>query len=169
MALDLAKFTRLRPYLYHLTAEENIPYIREQMALKSANTLYAEANEPGRIGVRRVTHQTLKTGCRVRDQEPLHAGKIRFATGWGLQDLVQYLDDHVFFWPGWEDGLIQYGRNHFQRYAAEEPVILRVQTSELIAANTDAPPFFCKYNSGAPRCSYGEGSPRGPATFLPAA
>jgi hypothetical protein len=166
MALDLVKFIRLRPHLYHLTARENIPYIQKEMVLKSSNTLYGEANATELRGIRRANHQILKTGRRTRDQRPLHAGNISFSGGWTLTDLVLHLDDHVFFWPGWEYGPISYGKNHFDRYAEEKPIILRVSTKELFAENPGAPPLFCKYNSGAPRCTYGEGSPRGPQTFL---
>lgn len=139
------------------------------MLLKSSNTLYSEAGENG------VSHQVrrgpryLDIGQRsvqLRDQDPLHAGKISFRDGWTLDDLVRHLDDHVFFWPGWDHGPVLSGRNHFARYAAEQPVVLRVATAELVGANPGNNPLFCRYNSGAPRCTQGYGSPRGKGIFL---
>jgi hypothetical protein len=47
-----------------------------------------------------------------------------------------------------------------------DPVILRVRTEALLRENPA--PLFCRFNSGAPRCSNGKKSPRGPDTFLPA-
>lgn len=169
MALDLEHFKKLRPWLYHLTSRENIGFIRHGMTLKPANMLYRESGEHEFIGTHRKVHRPLRSGKKIRDQYPLRAGNISFTNGWALKDLIFHLDDHVFFWPGWESGPISAGRNHFERYAAENPIVLRVPTSALIAANAAVVPLFCKYNSGAPRCSYGHGSPRGPDTFLPAA
>jgi hypothetical protein len=57
------------------------------------------------------------------------------------------------------------------RYATEQPLILRVKVRDLIDANPDTNPQFCRYNSGAPRCSPkrpGRRSPRGPDTFVAA-
>ena len=82
-------------------------------------------------------------------------------------DFVSHLDDHVFFWPGSQDGPVPSGRRHFERYVKEKPIILRVTLTDLLAANRGTSPLFCKYNSGAPRCSYGNKSPRGPETFVP--
>jgi hypothetical protein len=168
MPLDLERFSKLRPFLYHLTGRGNIPYIQEDMELKPSNTLYAASGENDFRGTRRRGPRMLKSGRQVRDQDPLHPGNISFSGGWTFADLILHLDDHVFFWPGWERGPIQSGKNHFERYAAERPTILRVATTELFRGNRDIPPLFCKYNSGAPRCTYGKGSPRGPQTFLPA-
>ena len=43
--------------------------------------------------------------------------------------------------------------------------MLRVLLRELLIANPNHIPFFCRYNSGAPRTSRGRKSPRGPETF----
>ena len=168
MALDLQHFIKLRPFLYHLTGRGNIVYIQQEMALKPSNTLYAESGENGFRGTQRRGPRTLTSGRQLRDQDPLHAGNISFFGGWTLTDLILHLDDQVFFWPGWEHGPVQSGKNHFERYADERPIILRIVTTKLLSENHEISPFFCKYNSGAPRCTYGEGSPRGPQTFLPA-
>lgn len=169
MALEIEHFVRLRPYLYHLTGRNNIKYIQQEMILKPPNILYAESGEINFRGTHRRGHRFLTNGRQIRDQDPLHSGNISFSGGWGLKDLITHLDEHVFFWPGWEHGPIQSGKNHFQRYAGEKPIILRVKTREILDENIMLTPLFCKYNSGAPRCTKGKGSPRGPETFLPAA
>ena len=171
MTLDINHFSRLRPYLYHLTSRGNIRFVQEDMVLKSANTLFTEAGVTELSRLRRCGHKRLTVGNRlidIRDQDPLHAGKISFSAGWTLDDFVAYLNNFVFFWPGWEHGPVLSGRNHFTRYSSERPIILRALARELLTANTDAEPLFCRYNSGGPRCVNGEGSPRGPQTFLPA-
>ena len=88
--------------------------------------------------------------------------------GWSFGDFVEALNHRVFFWPGAADGPNPYGRRHFGRYLAEGPVLMRVKTWELLRANRDSIPEFCRYNSGSPRYSGGRPSPRGPETFLAA-
>jgi hypothetical protein len=102
----------------------------------------------------------------IRDQAPLHAGNIDLTPGYQFESFLESLNRKVFFWPGTASGPISYGLRHFGRYRAEGPVILRVRSADLIAANPDAVPLYCKYNSGSPRCSYGRKSPRGPDTFV---
>ncbi|MEO1716406.1 MAG: hypothetical protein AAFR76_04775 [Planctomycetota bacterium] len=109
-------------------------------------------------------------GCRVhiRDQAPLHRGSVWLSDGWDFEDLVEHLNDHVFFWPGTANRPIAHGRRHFKRYSADDVVVLAIDTQALFASNSTLPPRFCRYNSGSPRCSGGRGSPRGPRTFLAA-
>src|SRR5204862_207252 len=61
---------------------------------------------------------------------------------------------------------IRYGQNHRDRYV--DDILLRVGFRELINHNDGGQPYFCKFNSGAPRTSNGRKSPRGPDTFLSA-
>ena len=169
MPLDVNHFIRLRPYLFHLTARNNIVYIRQDMLLKPSHTLFNEAGEATNNGRVRRGPRWITIGSRtvhIRDQDPLHAGRIAFSAGWTLQDLLKHLDNHVFFWPGCSHGPVSSGKNHFERYRNEHPVVLRVVTRELFEANHQAEPLFCRYNSGAPRCTMGKGSPRGPTIFL---
>ena len=65
-------------------------------------------------------------------------------------------------------GPISYGHRHFGRYASDGPALLRLDCAEVFARNRARGPYFCKYNSGSPRCSRGQKSPRGPDTFLSA-
>lgn len=102
----------------------------------------------------------------LRDQQPLYAGKTLLEDGWTFEFLVQQLNERVFFWPGLQDGPISYGIRHYDRYAGDSPVIVRVKTRDLLNTNASATPLFCKYNSGSPRTTQGQGSPRGNNTFL---
>jgi hypothetical protein len=101
----------------------------------------------------------------IRDQDPLHEGAIAFEHRWNLGRFVSHVNSHVFFWPGSAGGPIDYGRNHYQRYAGEQPLLLRVGLYQLMLANSDIEPLFCRFNSGAPRVVGGRKSPRGSETF----
>jgi uncharacterized protein DUF7002 len=101
----------------------------------------------------------------LRDQAPLNKGNIRFENGWSFAKFVEHLNRHVFFWSGWKTGPISYGVRQFQRYCSEQPVILRCSFRLIRGENPGANPFFCKYNSGSPRCSNGQRSARGATTF----
>ena len=170
MSLDLQHLLNLRPYLYHLTARSNIEHIRADQRLKPANKIFAESGNmevarelrrgPRRVSVNnRIIH--------IRDQDRLHGGNITFRGGWNIFDLVYHLNEHVFFWPGWENGPIKSGQNHFERYSNErpEPVVLKIPFADLLRENPKALPLVCRFNSGAPSCHAGKGVPRGPETF----
>jgi hypothetical protein len=102
----------------------------------------------------------------LRDQQPLYPGKTLLENGWTFERLVQRLNERVFFWPGVVEGPISSGRRHYERYAGESPVIMRVKTEDVFSANAGITPLFCKYNSGSPRTTQGRGSPRGEHTFV---
>jgi len=167
MAFALAQFLRYRPHLYHLTAVENLKSIVSTQKLRCANALLEEAGLLRQAVLRREEHLRVRTNegtMLIRDQKPLVSGAIEFEEGWNLMRFVEYVNQHVFFWPGTAVGPINPGLNHFERYRTECPVILRIATE-------DADPNslrFSRYNSGAPRCSGGKYSPRGSRTCLAA-
>jgi len=163
------EFTRTRPYLFHLTDRDNVSRIRDVRVLHSAAVLMQQAGDTSYLRQKRRTSIQIAIADRVvciRDQQPLHAGNIRFHGEYAFEDVVQSLNERVFFWPGKVDGPIDYGERHFERYVDDQPVILRVSTADLFNANSGVSPFYCRYNSGSPRCSKGLGSPRGPNTFV---
>lgn len=171
MAFTHEQFCTLRPHLYHLTSRTNLARIQRERKLDSADSLFRLANRTELIGVQRREHQTIVIGdesVQIRDQAPLFAGNVAFTSRWSFEDLVTHLNGHVFFWPGNADGPIPSGVRHFERYRSEDPVVLVMNTSEVIAANASNPPRFSVYNSGSPRCTGGRKSPRGPETFLSA-
>jgi hypothetical protein len=81
---------------------------------------------------------------------------------------VAALNARVFFWPGTPHGAIGHGRRLFDAYRRRHSTrtILRIGFEELLLANPGTSPYFCKFNSGAPRTRAGRKSPRGPDTFL---
>ncbi|UJW78840.1 DUF7002 family protein [Hydrogenophaga sp. SL48] len=167
MPFDSTRLLRVRPYLYHLTAANNLPSIAKEMELRCARALLEGAGLSYRASTKRQEHLPIRANggtTLIRDQKPLIKGAIEFEEGWNMARFVEHINEHVFFWPGQSSGPIDHGLNHFKRYRDEGPVILRLPTASLIAMNLK----FSRYNSGAPRCSGGKYSPRGGSTYLPA-
>jgi hypothetical protein len=169
MSIDIDRFARLRPYLYHLTARSNVASIARSRRLLCTSAMLEKAttsqvrNEVRRLAIERI--QTPNGVVTIRDQSPLHSGHIEFESGWDMNRFVSHVNKHVFTWPGSERGPIRPGLNHYARYAAEAPLLLRFPTSHAAIHG----PKFCRFNSGAPRCSGGKHSPRGSATYVTAA
>ncbi len=168
MPFELDQFIRTRPVLYHLTRRSNAERIQRMQRMQTAVEILTLAGRPEWFRQRR--RESVVVGVNgdsvhLRDQAPLHKGNVGLHEGWSFEDLVLYLNNHVFFWPGTAKGPIEYGRRHFARYAGEDNAILVFQTSELFTSNVDKGPRFCAFNSGSPRCTDGRKSPRGPATF----
>lgn len=168
MALDTCRLSRLRPYLYHLTARQNLPAIVRCRELHCSRFLLNAAGLGHLATTRRIDHLSIAVGAGrllLRDQKPLAAGAIAFEAGWTLERFVEHINEHVFFWPGTSAGPIPAGKNHFARYDREMPVVIRFATDDAVQSALS----YCRYNSGAPRCSGGKYSPRGSNTYLPAA
>jgi len=173
--MDIEKFISTRQFLYHLTDKRNLPSILDTYTLKSTKVLVNESTLSGKanfLKARRQDHYALVINGNqifLRDQHPLSEKIVmkNMTPGWTFGDFVYSLNSRVFFWSTEKDL-----RSHYSRYEkkGEFPVILRVDTSEMIATNS-IKPQFCKYNSGGPRChhSFPEGAaPRGVDTFLKA-
>jgi hypothetical protein len=171
MSLPLAAYAAARPYIYHLTARENLGYIRATGRLYSTAALLTRAGEDHLAQRRRIEHLYVWVdGHRVmiRDQKPLYEGHISFDADCQLADLVGMLNQRVFFWPCSPNGnLSSYGESHWSRYESESPVLLRISLKALLEVNSTAIIDFCRYNSGAPRTTGGRKSPRGRETFVP--
>lgn len=165
---DHGRFIALRPYAYHLTAGRNLSSITSTRRIMCA----AEIISTGRPDLRcerRLRSEVVAYGSgqiEIRDQIPLHAGAIEFEDATPAE-VIQHINQHVFFWPGDEISPIDSGKHHFTRYASEKPAVIRVKTELLFDANSSQP-LFCKYNSGAPRCSAGRKSPRGRSMYTTA-
>jgi uncharacterized protein DUF7002 len=168
--LDPDRLVKHRPWLYHLTDPKNLEGIRRLWCLRSAKSFLGLSGSPELATTRRRQHVNVVANgqtVRIRDQAPLHPGNVSFHDGFSFPDLVDLINSFVFFWPGSADGPTDYGKRHFLRYEDEEPVLLRVRTADLITVIGADSLQLCAYNSGAPRCTGGKGSPRGPETFLP--
>ena len=172
MPFDHAHFARSRPYLYHLTARENLAGIAAERRLRSAAQSLEAAGRGWEKRVRRPEGRPIRVDGRtvhLRDQGPLRRGNVGLRDGWTFEDLVEYLNHHVFFWPGTAEGPNDYGQRHFARYqqlTPDELAILRIPTQALIQANLDKGPGFSRCNSGSPRWSGGKIAERGPNTFV---
>jgi hypothetical protein len=130
--------------------------------------LLERAGRSDLLRVRRRQHERMTFGTTailIRDQAPLYSGNLALTSGFSFGDLVESMNRRVFFWPGTATGPVSYGVRHFERYREERPVLLRIDYESLLRANSAADPLYCKYNSGAPRCSFGMKSPRGPRTY----
>jgi hypothetical protein len=103
----------------------------------------------------------------LRDQLALRPGQVCLTGGLALEELRAAINARIFFWPGNQDGLNRYGRNFIDAYSSrgQRPTTLRIGFWDLVQANPGTAPYFCKFNSGAPRTSKGRKSPRGPDTF----
>lgn len=170
MPLDPTSLAATRPFLYHLTARENLDRIARVGRLDSAARLAVAARQVGLLDARRKSHVAIEVDGEsviIRDQAPLHERNMRLTDGWSFQRFVRHLNERVFFWPGSRSGPISYGERHFARYRPESPVLLRVPTESLATANPQTTLEVSTCNSGSPRWSRGIAAPRGPATFIP--
>jgi hypothetical protein len=168
--LSSSALSKVRPYLYHLTAAENVGRIQRARSLSSAAELFAAASRSDLGRSRRRHHEVITIGGEaivIRDQAPLHRGNVVLPDGWSFDDLVAMLNRQVFFWPGTQSSPIAHGVRHFERYRGEDTRIIRVPLLDLVSVNPSREPNVCRYNSGSPRCNGGRPSPRSPKTFEP--
>lgn len=171
MAFCIKQFKKIRPYLFHLTSERNVPRILKSGCIQSTASLVKLARENISLRDKRKEIVPITIDGEIielRDQAPLYEGKAKLLDNWNFGDLVEFLNNRIFFWPGNDQGPVLSGKNHFFRYKEENPVVLQIETEVLFDANPKNGPFFCKYNSGAPRTTMGQGSPRGTCTFVDA-
>jgi hypothetical protein len=170
--MNLQDFITARPFLYHLTSDNNYPLIIADRILYSTNQLIHLSGNSSyqNIGTaKRFTHQEIFIGDQkymIRDQQPVSEIALSkcLTNGWTNSDFFHHLNDRVFMWP-----TLDRLRRHFKRYAAENPVILRFDTRAILNANPHVK--FCRLNSGATRPnSYlgGVAPARGQESFLPA-
>ncbi len=168
MALDIEKFVRLRPLLTHVTSRRNAALIERQGRLVPAATILREAGMGASVRTRRPEAVVIGAGRNrvyVRDQAPLHPGNVRLAGKWAFADLVEELNEHVFFWPAGRRGPNTYGKRLEDKYAGQDQVVMCFGSENLIRLNL-ARLRVCACNSGAPRCNPHVGkAERGPATL----
>ena len=163
----LARLVALRPHLWHLTHEDNLPWIDRTGRLESAAVMTAAGHS---LAEPRTAYTPVATAAGepvvLNDQRPLVPSKIGFEGGWTFADLLADLNGRVFFWLGDAGGPVTAGRRHFAKYRREPCVVLRFAAADILAANPDRVPEFTRCNSGAPRNP--KISRRGPDTFFTA-
>ena len=169
MGFTIKDLTRLRPFAYHTSGQENFNAIRRRSELRSASDILEGTGHDDLLTNRRKSSVTLQVNGEtvvIRDNRPLRPASVRLLGGWSLSDLLKELNSRVFLWPGSENGPIRRGRSHFERYEAEGPVFtIRVPLPSLLAANHDRDLWVTRCNSGSARHHGGQPVPRGPSTF----
>lgn len=161
---------RIRPYLYHVTARQNLAALAAERILHPAAELMRRAGRSDLLRWRRTDPVSLVADGRaymLKDQRPLIAANADFE-GCSLEEFVEYLNAHVFFWPGSAEKPVSSGLRLRQHYESESPLVLRVRTDALLADNPGTEPLFCQFNSGAPRQQSGRRVRRGLRLFSPA-
>jgi len=158
------------PFLYHLTDEKNIAFIKAKKKLYSTTELISLSNLQKKeefITTRRSEHTQISIDgytIFIRDQRPLNKALDKCLTdGWTRNEFIAHLNNRVFMWPNLSRLNIHYGRYEF-----EMPVIFRFNTSELLELNENKVEL-ARINSGATRPSGtlgGKAAARGKNTFL---
>lgn len=171
MPFETSQYLALRPYSYHVTASKNLPALRNHRRVYPAAELLKLAKRLDLLRERRKSYVPLGIEDQtilLKDQRPLIEKNADLADAWDFGDFVEYLNGHVFFWPGTYERAIGPGRRLLEHYASEGPAILRVPTRQLFDMNAKVTPLYCAFNSGAPRYNAGHRVPRGPDLFAPA-
>lgn len=171
--MDIDKFIKLRPYVYHLTDRRNLNSIIAQKQIFSTRKIVSDSaiqNKKTYLASRRPNHDLIKINVydfHIRDQQPISELVLgrSLTNNWTVADFIAHLNKRVFFWP-----TINRLTRHYDRYQSENPIILRFSTEDVLKLNPNAE--FCHLNSGATRCSShwnGDAPHRGADTFLTAA
>lgn len=168
--MDIDDFITATPFLYHLTDSRNMPFIKRTKKLLSAvelGRLSAIEDFESFVKTRRPDHTKLTIdSCDVfiRDQKPLNRALDKCLTNnWTREDYIYHLNRRVFTWP-----TIDRLTKHYDRYASENPIILRFNTGEILKLNKNAE--ITNLNSGATRplgILGGVAPARGKDTFKP--
>lgn len=91
MAVDLVRFTKLRPFLFHVTARENLGPLQHTRQLEPAASLLRRAGRMELLGSRRRSAVEIAVdGFRIalKDQGPLIFANAELAGGWTPDDFV---------------------------------------------------------------------------------
>lgn len=171
MGINLADLIAMSPCLYHVTYENSLSRIRRLRCLESAAALMNAGGQNSWLRRRRDSMLSFMAGedpIVLTDQLPINDKNIAFQSGWMLPDLIEALNQRVFFWRGSEEGLLRSNQGHFEKYedAGHGLVFLRLSFEETIRLNAERGPELCKHNSGAARQYDGKPIPRGPKTFV---
>lgn len=168
MLLDLDEFAHLRPYLYHITALENLPSVRRTRRLEPASALMRRAGRGDLVRWKRHVPVALAfDGATVllKDQSQFIEENLALRREWTFADYIEYMNDHVFFWPGTDRGPVKSGVELPYHGNGSMPVTIRVPFAGMLDANPAVEPLFCSVNSGARREPGSRRTPRGPHLF----
>ena len=166
LSFDPKSFANLRPLVYHITHQNNVPRLRKLGIIQPASEILRLAKQEDLIRKKRNNELTIAvdTGLvTLNDQVPLNFTNVQLNPGWREEDVVAYVNEHVFFWPGDNDGPKRMGARFGDHYSDKQRVALRVATEQLFRLNEQ--PLFCPYNFGAPRKQHGAAVLRGRDLF----
>jgi hypothetical protein len=169
--IDLNKLTRISPFLYHVTHQSSLNRIRRLRRLQSAAALMEAGATNTWLRTRRDSPLEFSIDgdpIVLTDQIPINERNIAFQDGWTLPDLIEAINQRVFFWRGGTAGLLKSNQGHFRKYngIGHELAFLRLSFGDTNRLNVERGPELCKYNSGAARQNDGKPIPRGPNTFV---
>lgn len=169
--MDRPELTRLYPKLFHMADPEAWPGIARHGLLSTQALLdLYEVPEPQRrrlLGQHRprsvpLSHP-LHGAAVVRDQKPLHPGKLAacLTDGTTVEQWLQALNSNVFFWLQSErlERLLA-----ARAYRNHDHLVVTVDTDRLLAAVPRDAVTLSRINSGA---TVFRAVPRGAATFQP--
>ena len=171
MPINLERYVKLRPYSYHVTDAENLASLISTARIDTAAEIMRAAGRSDLLRWRRTEAiKLVVNGLNVtlKDQKPLIERTMDLESG-DFGDFVEFLNSHVFFWPGTSNGPVQSGVRLHGHYESEGPMLLRIPTRDLFEENSDLEPLFCPFNSGAPRQQHGQRVRRGAHLFSDAA
>src|SRR2546423_415819 len=103
MAFTLDQYAALRPFLYHVTARDNLARLQRTRRIEAASAILREAGREDLLRARRAEPHTVTVAGNaivLKDQHPLVAANVTLVSGWEFADFVEFLNDHVYFWPG---------------------------------------------------------------------
>lgn len=167
--MNLNEFSAKNEFLYHLTDNRNFANIINQKRILSTTGIVELSNIENKeafLRSKRNEHTIINingTEYRIRDQRPISLIVLNrsLTHGWNSENFIEHLNRRVFLWPN-KNRLIR----HYNRYANENPIILRFRTEDIFLLNPNVE--FSRLNSGATRCSShwdGNAPERGPETF----
>ena len=171
MGIRLADLIKMSPCLYHATYEDSLRRILRLRRLECSASLMEAGGQRNLLRLRRDAMAEFCVDGEpivLTDQGPINEKNIAFQAGWTLPDLIEALNQRVFFWRGTEQGLLKSNQGHFEKYEEAEHrlAFLRLNFEETNRLNTGRGPELCKHNSGAARQYNGKPIPRGPKTFV---
>jgi hypothetical protein len=171
MPLDVKRFSRRSPVLWHLTPALNAHRIRRTRVIESSAELMRRAGNEHFAQTPRSSDLRLMIGddaVVLREQlRVTKPGQVLFTGGWTRESLVRELNRRVFFWPGTWDGPIRKVGQSVRVFSADaESAWIGLPYDRLLEL-PDVILHYCRYNSGAPRANPTIGPiPRGPRLFL---
>ena len=140
--------------LYHFIPNEHLEFVKKHRVLFSSAQMldacgWGKCKEEKRkccitlpSGITMPDGTTLPDNIKLRDQGKLDEEEIVFFHDFGMTDLVELLNKHVFFWH-------RFPKKFAKKYSGD--ALIRCALADVENSNRDNPAFYCPFNSGAPK------------------